>query len=61
MVSCISASSRSPSYGQLSGNTLDKLRGGAGGRISAAHQSAKRHPGDFLLWKPDDTHLMKWG
>ncbi|MFN3168919.1 MAG: hypothetical protein ACE37H_17865 [Phycisphaeraceae bacterium] len=20
----------------------------------------KRHPADFLLWKPDSTHLMKW-
>jgi cysteinyl-tRNA synthetase len=20
----------------------------------------KRHPADFLLWKPDDRHLMKW-
>lgn len=49
-----------PSYGKLSGNTLDKLRGGAGGRVSDTNQSAKRHPGDFLLWKPDGTHLMKW-
>lgn len=49
-----------PSYGKLSGNTLDKLRGGAGGRVSDTNQSAKRHPGDFLLWKPDATHLMKW-
>ncbi|XAL99237.1 cysteine--tRNA ligase [Phycisphaeraceae bacterium D3-23] len=47
-------------YGKLSGNTLDNLRGGAGGRVSDANQSAKRHPGDFLLWKPDDSHLMKW-
>lgn len=49
-----------PSYGKLSGNTLDELRGGAGGRVSDANQSAKRHPADFLLWKPDDSHLMKW-
>jgi len=49
-----------PDYGRLSGNTLDKLRGGAGGRVRGAHQAAKRHPGDFLLWKPDATHLMKW-
>ncbi|MFK7790067.1 MAG: cysteine--tRNA ligase, partial [Phycisphaeraceae bacterium] len=47
-------------YGKLSGNTLDELRGGAGGRVSATNQSAKRHPADFLLWKPDDSHLMKW-
>ena len=49
-----------PDYGRLSGNTLDQIRGGAGGRISAEHQAAKRHPADFLLWKPDPTHIMKW-
>jgi cysteinyl-tRNA synthetase len=49
-----------PEYGQLSGNTLDKLRGGAGGRVREAHQSVKRHPADFLLWKPDPSHVMKW-
>jgi cysteinyl-tRNA synthetase len=49
-----------PEYGRLSGNTLDKLRGGAGGRILDEHQKGKRHPADFLLWKPDKTHLMKW-
>lgn len=49
-----------PQYGQLSGNTLDQLRGGAGGRVLDAHQSAKRHPADFLLWKPDKSHLMRW-
>ena len=49
-----------PDYGKLSGNTLDKLRGGAGGRVLDEHQSAKKHPADFLLWKPDQTHLMKW-
>ena len=47
-------------YGRLSGNTLDKLREGQGGRISAANQSAKRHPADFLLWKEDASHIMKW-
>ena len=49
-----------PQYGRLSGNTLDQVRGGAGGRVQAAHQEVKRHPADFLLWKPDETHLMKW-
>ena len=49
-----------PDYGRLSGNTLDQLRGGAGGRISDEHQAQKRHPADFLLWKPDSGHLMKW-
>jgi cysteinyl-tRNA synthetase len=47
-------------YGALSGNTLDELRGGAGGRVSAEHQAGKRHPADFLLWKADPGHIMKW-
>jgi len=47
-------------YGHLSGNTLEKLRAGSGGRVQDEHQAVKRHPADFLLWKPDDTHLMKW-
>jgi cysteinyl-tRNA synthetase len=49
-----------PSYGKLSGNTLDKLRGGAGGRVSNETQQQKKHPADFLLWKEDAAHLMKW-
>ncbi len=49
-----------PEYGALSGNTLDALRTGAGERISDEHQRAKRHPADFLLWKPDLAHLMRW-
>ncbi|MCC6581747.1 MAG: cysteine--tRNA ligase [Phycisphaeraceae bacterium] len=49
-----------PEYGKLSGNTLDKIRGGAGGRVLDEHQQVKRHPADFLLWKPDATHIMKW-
>ncbi len=47
-------------YGRLSGNTLDKLREGEGGRISGENQSQKRHPADFLLWKEDPSHVMKW-
>lgn len=47
-------------YGQLSGNTLDQLQTGAGGRITEDAQSSKRHPADFMLWKPDETHIMKW-
>jgi len=47
-------------YGQLSGNTIDKLKGGAGGRVSDENQASKRHPADFLLWKADPTHLMRW-
>ena len=49
-----------PAYGELSGNTLDHLREGEGGRISAEHQAVKRHPADFMLWKPDAHHIMKW-
>jgi cysteinyl-tRNA synthetase len=47
-------------YGQLSGNTLDQLRGGAGGRVDDANTQEKHHPADFLLWKEDNTHKMKW-
>jgi cysteinyl-tRNA synthetase len=47
-------------YGRLSGNTLERLREGEGGRIQAAHQALKRHPADFLLWKEDPRHIMKW-
>ena len=49
-----------PDYGKLSGNTLDKIRSGAGGRVSATAQAAKKHPADFMLWKGDKTHLMRW-
>ena len=49
-----------PDYGRLSGNTLDQLKGGAGGRVLGEHQKGKRHPADFLLWKPDPSHIMKW-
>jgi cysteinyl-tRNA synthetase len=49
-----------PAYGMLSGNTPESIRSGEGGRVSAAHQAVKRHPADFMLWKPDSRHLMKW-
>jgi cysteinyl-tRNA synthetase len=49
-----------PNYGRLSGNTLEHLREGAGGRIAGEHQAEKKHPADFLLWKSDPSHLMKW-
>ena len=47
-------------YGRLSGNSLDALSSGAGGRISESHQAQKKHPADFLLWKADPSHIMKW-
>ena len=49
-----------PNYGKLSGNTLTELQSGAGGRVDEAHQAHKKHPADFLLWKVDPSHLMKW-
>jgi len=49
-----------PEYGRLSGNTLDQIRSGAGGRLDEQHQAVKKHPADFMLWKPDPTHLMRW-
>ncbi len=47
-------------YGKLSGNTLENVREGAGGRLNQSDQSGKKHAADFLLWKTDPTHLMKW-
>jgi cysteinyl-tRNA synthetase len=47
-------------YGKLSGNTIDSLREGAGGRVASENQSGKKDPADFLLWKEDSSHLMKW-
>ncbi len=47
-------------YGKLSGNTLDHLQAGAGGRVSDSDQASKRHPADFMLWKADSSHIMKW-
>ncbi len=47
-------------YGRLSGNTPDAIRSGEGGRVDTATQQLKRHPADFMLWKPDATHLMRW-
>ncbi len=49
-----------PDYGELSGNTIGDLRSGEGGRVDMATQSVKKHPADFMLWKPDQTHLMRW-
>ncbi|MCA9073435.1 MAG: cysteine--tRNA ligase [Planctomycetaceae bacterium] len=49
-----------PNYGRLSGNTLDHLQSGAGGRVSDENQAVKKHPADFMLWKADESHIMKW-
>lgn len=47
-------------YGSLSGNTIETLRSGEGGRVDMETQAVKRNPADFMLWKPDDSHLMRW-
>ena len=49
-----------PQYGRLSNNNLENLQSGAGGRVSDSDQANKKHPADFMLWKPDNHHLMKW-
>ena len=49
-----------PDYGKLSGNSLSELQSGAGGRVLDEDQAMKRHPADFMLWKPDENHVMKW-
>ena len=53
--------SRFPSYGALSGNTVEQLRTGAGGRVSLETAEDKDAPEDFALWKqgaPD--RQMNW-
>ena len=49
-----------PEYGRLSGNDLEQLIEGSGGRLLEEHQATKRNPADFFLWKPDPSHIMKW-
>jgi cysteinyl-tRNA synthetase len=49
-----------PDYGELSGNDLAALRSGHGGRVDMKTQAVKRSPADFMLWKPDEAHLMRW-
>ncbi len=47
---------RFPGYGKLSGNRVEDLEAGARVEVDLK----KRHPADFLLWKSDPGHLMKW-
>ncbi|HJP87935.1 MAG TPA: cysteine--tRNA ligase [Candidatus Limnocylindrales bacterium] len=48
-----------PSYGALSGNTLDALR--AGHRSEGAVESDKRDPADFALWKAAEPgRELRW-
>lgn len=49
--------SKFPSYGKLSGQTVDEKEAGA--RIE--ENGEKRHPADFALWKKaDKNHIMQW-
>lgn len=45
-----------PQYGQLSRRSLDEMIAGA--RVDVAPY--KRHPGDFVLWKPSPADLPGW-
>jgi cysteinyl-tRNA synthetase len=45
-------------YGKLSGNTVEKLEIGAGGRIE--FNPEKRNQFDFALWINDPRHVMNW-
>lgn len=53
-----------PDYGKLSGNTLENLNVGAGGRVSETHQLGKHNPADFALWKKltgeNSKHSLHW-
>jgi len=50
--------SRFKDYGKLSGNTIDKLKTGAGGRVE--FNPDKRNQFDFALWINDPEHIMNW-
>jgi cysteinyl-tRNA synthetase len=45
-------------YGKLSGNTIDKLKIGAGGRVE--FNPDKKNQFDFALWINDPKHIMNW-
>jgi cysteinyl-tRNA synthetase len=45
-----------PDYGRLSGRRLDEMLAGA--RVAVADY--KRHPGDFVLWKPAAAEEPGW-
>ena len=45
-----------PAYGELSGRSLDDMLAGA--RVEVADY--KRHPGDFVLWKPSQASDPGW-
>jgi len=45
-------------YGKLSGNTLEKLKAGASGRVE--ENPDKKNPFDFALWIHNPRHIMQW-
>ncbi len=45
-------------YGKLSGNTVEKLKEGAGGRVEC--NLDKKNHFDFALWIEDPKHIMYW-
>jgi cysteinyl-tRNA synthetase len=45
-------------YGKLSGNTIEKLKAGAGGHVE--FNPDKRNQFDFALWINDPKHIMNW-
>jgi cysteinyl-tRNA synthetase len=45
-------------YGKLSGNTIEKLKLGAGGRVE--YNPEKKNQFDFALWINDPKHIMNW-
>src|SRR6266851_7254480 len=50
-----------PAYGQLSGNTVESLQAGAGGRVQLEIAEDKRAPEDFALWKRgEEKRQMNW-
>ncbi len=50
-----------PSYGALSGNTVENLRSGGHGRAQMEIAEDKAAPEDFALWKRgDESRQMNW-
>jgi cysteinyl-tRNA synthetase len=49
---------KSKDYGKLSGNTIEKLKMGAGGKVD--YNPEKRNQFDFALWINDPKHIMNW-
>jgi cysteinyl-tRNA synthetase len=45
-------------YGELSGNTIDRLKAGAGGKVE--FNPDKKNQFDFALWINDPKHMMNW-